>query len=125
MRSFKGYLEETTNYHKRKWGSISLDGKMLSGDEHPTADIHTHLAKKTAADYSHDPDGNMTLRTYGKKGLKHTIKHFDKLPHTKSDTILHYHLSDHDTDSEEYGSGDSTLKRLKRLARQPDPKGNT
>ncbi len=103
MKTFKEFLltEDPRNgYHE--WGIIHPSGKMVSGDNHPTATDHHQLLRSTIqkgenprhyAQYAMDKSPEaMYLRTHHNKvSLGNAIKAYDKLPHASTKEVKHDH----------------------------------
>ncbi len=118
-----------------EWGIIHPSGKLISGDDHPTAKIHgdleghaskqykiprDHFARYYTPDRHYDDHGYLALQTSNNKhSIGAAMKGFNKLPHSESNTVYHDHgLHSADT---KYESGHKSkiynhLKQLHSIA---------
>jgi hypothetical protein len=111
MLSFNQFLTEAESEQDYgEWGIIHPNGKVISGNDHKTANYHQevtyHALQKNAKSKHPDPSlrghhfshyaedlntGKLNIRTYTKRGLAGTIKAYDKLPHGTNKQVMHEH----------------------------------
>ncbi len=104
MKSFRLLIAELKSVHSSygRWGHMDKDGKLISGNDHPTAEMHgdgdglrghgVAWAQEFPRKFHDSSWGNnsnwepsarpkLNIRTNGAEGLATAIKHFERFPH--------------------------------------------
>ncbi len=127
MKTFKEFLKEQEHYGPyRDWGLVHPSGKIITGNDHPEAQDHGQLFRRTNTNpddkfthysryYVTKKSGELGIQTnHNKKSLGGAMKALDKLPISHTGKIEHHH------DSAKHGHFDSTppsatYNKLKQL----------